>query len=103
MHTLTTLIPTLSKFGGIPPFQSLFAAKVYPASLVETFAVPIIAATMVDDPTFNADAVPTITAHSTSIIDPTIKSDVTIAVIPMEDAAESKKYQKQFKAFLMKF
>jgi len=67
----------------------------FEVALVETVAVPLIAATMVDDPTFNADAVPTITAHSTSIIDPTIKSDVTIAVIPMEDAAESKKYQKQ--------
>jgi hypothetical protein len=66
----------------------------FEVALVETVAVPMIAATMVDDPTFNADAIPT-TAHSTTIIDPTIKSDVTIAVIPMEDAAESKKYQKQ--------
>lgn len=87
------------------PESSLTIKGSSEVALVETVAVPMIAATMIDDPTSNADAVPTITAHSTSnfppsssvspIIDPTIISDVTVAVIPMEDAADSKKYQKQ--------
>lgn len=87
------------------PESSLTTKGSSEVALVETVAVPMIAATMIDDPTSNSDAVPAISAHSTSIfppsssvspiIDPTIISDVTVAVIPMEDAADSKKYQKK--------